>query len=887
MMKLKLNKDDSPSLENATTLDSGGNDSIRRKNRMSIESVNGSIESGDKSKEYELRVSDNLNGRPEKPSFLSPNMSAIVNSQSIIESTIKKSDERTDASYDFYQKVISSPLPGGSSLLSPTVTASIATTSLVPVLTKQGYTISPSLDSLSKMSEGDLAAVSNFIVSRESYGSVAWEGAVDVRGIDLDSVVEIEAQSVAVYNLEEMKGTKPPIGSKLNRPAIITIHNIFPPKEAETSSDLKQKFVRKISSITKKNEAELLSYDVETGDWRFRVFHFSRYGLRDDDSDEEGVIDTVRPLTPYQAPKIYQSIGYEKTKVVTRFSIDDDLSDDERALPMFDSVDLSLKDETLVLRNAEDAYKLLQSESFLAERFIDTNQNERKFVLHNFGDEGYHGMDFVRPVKSFRYCVPFSHHSISAKIGRRCGLLQVTSSKTDFGLRMGKSFRVGWRPDGSLVSTYFKNQTVGVTSFRPRFSDSEENRALNTQIIEVLSTLLTHSTRRPKQNFFSLPESSEKSFSIALKSIVDNLSHFKDSSQDVTHLAFLLLLIISQWDEVDISRKCHALMSWYEQASCYGTNGTIDTRKPSTLSESMAQIYTYMCNNDTRKAQSLADGINNLQLSALITNSSVQASFDVKAQRDLWCTQGALTFVTPALSSLYALRSGDVASEKDVMQYAKNSRSDPRLWRRCMGMLLFRKDILDETVPDSLIRSLLSKYRRALDKENVPLPIACHERPRCGQQAELCLLYKLLMLLSKENICLMDVISPRGHTQHHHDYLHSFFLTCAISSIDGLPCATAEEGLLLCDNMATKLINIGLWEWAVYVYLYQFEHETLSLSKRLERAKDVVTRFFDGSSVSKRFFLHHDLGVPDCWLEESLSYRSQYHFSAEGNATMS
>ena len=197
-----------------------------------------------------------------------------------------------------------------------------------------------------------------------------------------------------------------------------------------------------------------------------------------------------------------------------------------------------------------------------------------------------------------------------------------------------------------------------------------------------------------------------------------------------------------------------------------------------------------------------------------------------------------------------------------------------------MGMLLFRNETLDESASESLISSLISKYKQALDRENVPLPIAWYETPRSGQDQELCLLYKLLLLLSKENICLTDVIHPQGHTQHNHDYLNSFFLASAISVIHGLPCVTAEEGLMICDNLAAQLINIGLYEWAVYVYLYQFGPETWSLLKRKERAKDIVLRFLDGSSVSKRYFLHHDLGLPDSWLEESLTYRAQYHHNA-------
>ena len=48
----------------------------------------------------------------------------------------------------------------------------------------------------------------------------------------------------------------------------------------------KEKFERRVAKSTKRNSAELISYDSSSGEWKFRVLHFSRYALTDDDDSE-------------------------------------------------------------------------------------------------------------------------------------------------------------------------------------------------------------------------------------------------------------------------------------------------------------------------------------------------------------------------------------------------------------------------------------------------------------------------------------------------------------------------------------------------------------------------------------------------------------------------
>jgi len=71
---------------------------------------------------------------------------------------------------------------------------------------------------------------------------------------------------------------KPPRGTGLNKPAIISLHNCWPAGE-ET-----QTFVAALQGV---KNTTFLDYCHQTGTWIFRVEHFTRYGLPGDDDDED------------------------------------------------------------------------------------------------------------------------------------------------------------------------------------------------------------------------------------------------------------------------------------------------------------------------------------------------------------------------------------------------------------------------------------------------------------------------------------------------------------------------------------------------------------------------------------------------------------------------
>lgn len=134
-----------------------------------------------------------------------------------------------------------------------------------PRLTRSGYYTVPSAQELERMSGEELRRVQGFTVGNAD-GKVEFSGETDVEGLELDSLVQIEARAVVVY---PESTAKPPVSSKLNKPATITLYHCTPKSASDPAL-----FERRVRKVCEKSGAEFLSYDAQSGEWVFRVEHF-------------------------------------------------------------------------------------------------------------------------------------------------------------------------------------------------------------------------------------------------------------------------------------------------------------------------------------------------------------------------------------------------------------------------------------------------------------------------------------------------------------------------------------------------------------------------------------------------------------------------------------
>ncbi|XP_030055686.1 nuclear pore complex protein Nup98-Nup96 isoform X2 [Microcaecilia unicolor] len=159
------------------------------------------------------------------------------------------------------------------------------------ILTRVGYYTIPSLEELAKMTdENGVCLVKDFTIGRKGYGSIYFEGEVNLTNLNLDEIVHIRRKEVIVY-LDDSQ--KPPIGKGLNRRAEVTLDGVWPMdkttrcliKSPERLAEMS--YESRLEAVSRKQGACFKDYRPETGSWVFKVAHFSKYGLQDSDEEDE------------------------------------------------------------------------------------------------------------------------------------------------------------------------------------------------------------------------------------------------------------------------------------------------------------------------------------------------------------------------------------------------------------------------------------------------------------------------------------------------------------------------------------------------------------------------------------------------------------------------
>ncbi|XP_028803122.1 nuclear pore complex protein NUP96 isoform X2 [Neltuma alba] len=336
--------------------------------------------------------------------------------------------------------------------------------SSLPVLNSSEYYMKPSLQELltqELQDPGYCSRVPDFTIGRFGYGSVRYLKNTDVAGLNLDEIVKIHKHEIIVYNDEI---DKPAVGQGLNKDAEVVL--ILDSRSLKSKECQGNDLVSKLKQSLERQGAQFISFDPVTGEWKFLVEHFSRFGF--DEEDEEDVVmdDSAAVQDPDQMD-------------------DADIYDVDKETPNFDEVELS---HSLPAHLRLDPVKMREMRLLMFPDDDEADELSQKSSL---------GKEHVRPVHSSAHPVShissppvprktplalleYKHGSFDSsppgailmaqqhkgmplrtlKAGFKLDMNHETSISgnyarniVDAGLFMGRSFRVGWGPSGILVHT--------------------------------------------------------------------------------------------------------------------------------------------------------------------------------------------------------------------------------------------------------------------------------------------------------------------------------------------------------------------------------------------------------------------------------------------------
>lgn len=235
----------------------------------------------------------------------------------------------------------------------------------------------PSFDELKRMSRAQLEHIPQFVVGRDKIGKIEFNmgNPVNLSDVPFDKlfgdIVVLENRHATVYG-ETCTATKPAQGSGLNVPSRITMGNSWP-RGALGGGKKDSKHVERLKKVA---DTEFLEYRAETGEWVFKVPHFSHYGF-DYDDDEESSELSPAPETPAQLGTSQMTSTPQEDSTPSAQSSPDDTFDFKRGMRKQANVPGQFGDEAVY--EEDEVMDDTQGESFLGERSVGSFDGQQDY----------------------------------------------------------------------------------------------------------------------------------------------------------------------------------------------------------------------------------------------------------------------------------------------------------------------------------------------------------------------------------------------------------------------------------------------------------------------------------------------------------------------------
>lgn len=828
---------------------------------------------------------------------------------------------------------------------------------MFPVLRSSEYFTSPSIDELVEREVADpgyCSRVPNFIIGRAGYGQVRFLGNTDVRGIDLNEIVRFEKHYVVVY---EDETCKPPVGHGLNKAAEVSL--LLNLKDHPEPSIL----VEVLRCRARKQGSRFLSFNPVNGRWKFEVDHFSRFGLVDED-EEDAVMDEAavrQPITevrerdpPSNSYEIELShslpahLGLDPAKVqemrMVMFSneeedeyMEDGFPSDKRYLsrermnvdsptssskgsrlrslsPLHMSSQKAGRRSGMPFRKEPQAlleYNLNSSELGSSNQGILMSGQNRGFPVSMTKVEGFKlPPEQETPVAGNTYTV----------------------CVVDAALFMGRSFRVGWGPNGLLVhsGSLVNSPGTGLSSvihIEKVASDKvvrDDKDKIKDDLTELcfsapmdLHKSLDHDFLETESDSFRLKLQKVMTNRLVLPDICRSYIDIIERQLEVNDLSMssrvLLMHQVTIWElirvlfseratgsqldsvdddqegmvldkkegSVDIDPEALPLFrradfsNWLQDSVCHRVQGEVGSLNDARYLENILLLLT---GRQLDTATEIAASRGDVRLAILLSQAggSMSNRSDLAQTLDQWKMNGLdFDYIEEDWLKVYMLLAGNVhAAFLDL----------PIDWKRYLGLIMWY-----QLSPDTPLDNIICSYDQLLGEGKVPYPVPVYidegpldEAPQWspGDHFDISFYLMLLHANKDEKFGLLKTMFSAFSSSF--DPLDYHFIWHQRSILEAVGAFSSNDLHLLDLSFVYQLLCLGRCHWAIYVILHMpYLDDAPYIHEKLIR--EVLSQYCESWSrddAQRQYIV--ELGVPEEWMHEALALYHEYYGDKQG-----
>ncbi|XP_059303513.1 nuclear pore complex protein NUP96 [Lycium ferocissimum] len=818
---------------------------------------------------------------------------------------------------------------------------------VLPTLRSPDYFTEPCLSELAireLMSPRYCSKVVNFTVGRFGYGFVKFSGETDVRGLDLDRIVKFRRHEVIVY---EDENDKPAVGVGLNKPAEVTLLlKIQSSKHDDVDSS--REMVEKLRLRTERQGARFISFDPSNGEWKFVVQHFSRFGFDEEEDDEDMMIDDVSPEV--QDPVDMNGGDVSDIDEETMLANTTDLS---HSLPAHLGLDPVKMNEMRMLMFPAEEEDIDDYHDFPSDRKPQFSKESSKSPLQH----KYRRVSPPLTRKTPLALIEYKHGSFGSDSPGSILLTQqnkgvlLKTTKTegfkldvkqqtpisgsfscnvvDAGLFMGRSFGIGWGPNGVLVHSgapvgskdnHSLSSIINLEKVAFDQVARDENKKFREELVDLCfdSALHLH-----KDISHETKEFGEEPFTLKLQRVVCDRLMLSDVCRSyigvierqlevpglssasrvlLMHQAMIWELIKVLFSSRQLSGKLKSLEDedeedmipdagetasdvdpealplirraefsyWLQESVCHRVQEEVSSLNDSS---DLQHMFLLLTGRQLDSAVELAASRGDVRLACLLSQAggSMVNRSDVARQLDIWRVNGLdFNFVETERIRVLELVAGNIHRALHDVDID---------WKRFLGLLMWY-----QLPPETELPVVFRTYQRLLNEGKAPSPVPVYidEGPIEASMnwhavKHFDLGYYLMLLHANQEIdfsALKTMFSAFASTNDPLDY-HMIWHQRAV--LEAIGAFSSNDLHVLDISFISQLLCLGQCHWAVYVVLHMPHREDCPYLQAALIREILFQHCETWSSQDLQRQFIEDLGIPSAWLNEALATYFNYY----------